>query len=269
MSKRKKKEEALAYYYNGKKAYELGNIDIAFTDFNKANHFFNNTEEHQILADILRILGEILFDKGQMIESRNHYKKAYTAFKKFGNLIGMADCYDQIALSFMLQGELGYALDYQQKALKHREGTPDKKGLARGLKNLAVITYRKDNDGNKALALLNEAMNLAKKGKDPQLVINIAIDRSKILSKLELFDEAMKDFIIIRRFSKKYSIKLPNEHEKEFSDLLIKLGFQKYDEGKLEDALKYLKNAVLLLKLTNDPILEKVELTISKIESKL
>lgn len=269
MSKKKKKEEALVHYYKGKKAHESGNTEEAYLYLNKAYQFYLHTEEYPIIADILRILGEILFNKGQMIESRNHYKKAYGAFKNFGNLIGMADCYDQIALSFMLQSELGYALDYQQKALKYREGTPDKKGLARGKKNLAVITYRKDNEGEKALNLLNEAMELAKKGKDPQLVINIALDRSKILTKLGLYDEAMKDFIIVRRFSKKYSIKLPDEHEKEFSDLLLNLGFQKYDEGKLEEALKYLKNAVLILKIKNDPIIEKVELTIAKIELKL
>jgi tetratricopeptide (TPR) repeat protein len=169
----------------------------------------------------------------------------------------------------MLQSELGYALEYQQKALKHRDSTADKKGLARGLKNLAVITYSKDNDSEKALKILNEAMELAKKGKDPQLVINIAIDRSKMLSKLELYDEAMKDFVIVRRFSKKYSIKLPNEHEKNFSDLLLNLGFLKYDQGKFEDALKYLKNAALILKTKNDPIAEKVISTIQKIELKL
>ena len=164
---------------------------------------------------------------------------------------------------------LDYALEYQQKALKHRESTADKKGLARGLKNLAVITYRKDNESDKALNLLNNAMELAKKGKDPQLVINIATDRSKILSKLGLFDEAMKDFVIVRRFSKKYSIKLPSEHEKEFSDLLLNLGFLKYDQGKFEEALKYLKNAALILKTKNDPITEEVESTIQKIELKL
>jgi tetratricopeptide (TPR) repeat protein len=269
MSKRKKKEEALAYYSKGKKAFESRDSDEAYIDLNKAYQFYSHSEEYPILADILRILGEILFDKGQLIESRNHYKRAYAAFKNYGNLIGMADCYDQIALSFMLQSELDHALDYQQKALKHRGSTADKKGLARGLKNLAVITYSKDNESEKALNLLNEAMELAKKGKDPQLVINIATDRSKILSKLELFDEAMKDFVIVRRFSKKYSIKLPADHEKDFSDLLLNLGFLKYDQGKFEDALKYLKNAALILKTKNDPIAEKVESTIQKIELKL
>jgi tetratricopeptide (TPR) repeat protein len=90
-----------------------------------------------------------------------------------------------------------------------------------------------------------------------------------MLSKLGLYDEAMKDFVIVRRFSKKYSIKLPTEHEKDFCDLLLNLGFLKYDQGKFDDALKYLKNAALILKTRNDPIAEKVISTIQKIELKL
>ncbi|NHJ49525.1 MAG: tetratricopeptide repeat protein [Asgard group archaeon] len=269
MSKKKKKEEALAYYYKGKKAYEQGKIDASFTDLDTAYQFFKHTEDHPIIADILRIQGEILFEKDNLIESRNHYKKAYLSFKSFGNKIGMADCYDQIALSFMLQSELIHAFDYQQKALKLRESTPDKRGLARARKNLAVIIYQKDDDGEKALQLLNDAMELAKKGKDPQLVINIAIDLSKIHSKLGLFDEAMKNFVIARRFSKSYNIKLSEEHEKEFGDLLLNLGFQKYDEGQYEESLKFLKNAALILKAKNDPLAEEVEATIVKIEMKI
>jgi tetratricopeptide (TPR) repeat protein len=269
MSKKKKKEEALAYYYKGKKAYELGKIDVGFSDLETAYQFYKHTEEHPIIADILRIQGEILFEKNNLIESRNHYKKAYLAFKNYGNKIGMADCYDQIALSFMLQSELTHALDYQQKALKIRESTPDKKGLARARKNLAVIIYQKDDDGEKALQLLNDAMELAKKGKDPQLVINIALDLSKILSKLGHFDDALKNFVIARRFSKEYSIKLPEENVKEFGDLLLNLGFQKYDEGLFEESLKFLRNAALILKSQDDPIAEEVEATILKIEMKI
>jgi tetratricopeptide (TPR) repeat protein len=266
---RKKKEEALARFYRGKKAFEAGNVDEAFEDLESSYQFYKHTNEYPLIADILRIQGEILFEKNNLIESRNHYKRAFLAFKNYGNKIGMADCYDQIALSFMLQSELGHALDYQQKALKFRKETPDKKGLARAKKNLAVILYQKDNESEKALQLLNDAMEIAKKGKDPQLVINIALDLSKILTKLGSFDDAMKNVVIARRFSKKYSIKLPSDHEKEFGDLLLNLGFQKYDEGQFDESLKYLKNAVLILKTFNDPLATEVEATIEKIESKI
>ena len=237
MSKKKQKEEAAIHFMQGKKAYETGNVDDAYNKLNKALEFYRHTTEHVILADIQRILGVIYFNKGKMIESRNLYKRAYLAFKNYGHKIGMADCYDEIAISFMLQNELKYAEEYQTKSLKLRKGTPDKKGLARGLKNLAIIVYKKDGDAKKVFGMLKEALELAKKGKDPQLVINIAIDQSKILNKLGKYDDAMKSFIIARRFSKQFSLKLPDDHEEDFGDLLLNLGLKKYDEGNLEEAL--------------------------------
>ncbi len=269
MSKKKQKEEASMQYLLGKKAYEARNAEKAFNALELALQYFRNSTEHVILADIHRILAEIFFEKGNMIESRNHYKRAYLAFKNFGHKIGMADCYDNIAISFMLQDELKYAQEYQTNALKLRKGTPDKKGRARGLKNLAIIIYKKDDDGEKATKLLNEAIELAQKSKEPQLVINIALDQSKILNKLGKFEEAMKAYIIARRFSKKYSIPLSEEREEEFGDLLLNLGLKRYDEGDLEEALKYLKNAAFIFKSKKNPLLESVELTIQKIDQHL
>ncbi|NHJ32619.1 MAG: hypothetical protein FK732_07140 [Asgard group archaeon] len=266
MSKKKQKEEASLQYLQGKKAYEARNAEQAYIALEKALHYFRNTSEYVILADIHRILAEIFFEKGNMIESRNHYKRAYQAFNNYGHKIGMADCYDNIAISFMLQDELKHAKDYQTNALKLRKGTPDKKGRARGLKNLAIIIYKKEEDGEKAIKLLNEAIELAQKSKEPQLVINIALDQSKILNKLGKFEEAMKAYIIARRFSKKHSIPLSEEREEEFGDLLLNLGLKRYDDGDLEEALKYLKNAALILKSKNNPLVEDVEQTIQKIE---
>jgi len=269
MSKKKQKEEATMQYLQGKKAYETRNEEIAYSTLEQALHYFKNSEEHVILADIHRILAEIFFEKGNMIESRNHYKRAYLAFKNYGHKIGMADCYDNIAISFMLQDEYRHAEEYQTNALKLRKGTPDKKGRARGLKNLAIIIYKKEDDGERAIKLLKEAIELAQKSKEPQLVVNIALDQSKILNKLGKFEEAMKAYIIARRYSKKYSIPLSEEREEEFGDLLLNLGLKRYDDGSLEDALKYLKNAALIFKAKNNPLLETIEPTIQKIEEHL
>ncbi|HUT79900.1 MAG TPA: tetratricopeptide repeat protein [Candidatus Bathyarchaeia archaeon] len=263
------KEEATTQYLNGKKEYSSGNFDEAFLELQNALHFYRNSSENVILADIHRILGEILFNKGNLVESRNQYKRAYQAFKNFGNKIGMADCYDQVAVSFMMQDEYQYAEEYQLKAIEIRRSTGDKKGLARGLKNLAVIAYKKETNEKKALGYLEEALDLAQKSKDPQLVINIALDQAKILNKLGIYEEAMKSFVIVRRFSKKYSISLPNEHETEFGNLLLNYGLLKYDQGNLEDALKYLKNAILIFKSTNNSFAESIESTIQKIEQLL
>lgn len=267
MPKLKPKEEAKINLLNGKKAFESGNSSQALLNLEKAYQFYKHTEEHVILAEVLRIIGEIYFEKGKMIESRNHYKKAYMAFRNYNHKIGMADCYDKIALSFMLQDELVHAEDYQIKALKTRGKTPDKKGKARGLKNLAIIKFKKSGDEEVAIQLLTEAIELAKKSKDPQLVINIANDISKMSNKVGDFETAMNYAVIARRFSKEYSIKLPEESEEEFTNLLINLGLQKYDEVEYDQALKYLKSALLILKSNNNPMLISIEETIEKIES--
>lgn len=267
MSKLKPKDEAKMSLLKGKKAFDSGNSSQALLDLEKAYQFYKHTDEHVILAELLRIIGEIYFEKGKMIESRTHYKKAYMAFRNYNHKIGMADCYDKIALSFMLQDELVHAEDYQIKALKIREKTPDKKGKARGLKNLAIIQYKKSENVEEAIQLLTEAIELAKKSKDPQLVINIANDIAKMSNKVGDFETSMKYAVIARRFSKEYSIKLPEESELEFADLLINLGLQKYDEVEYNQALKYLKNALLILKSNNDPMITSIEETIAKIES--
>jgi len=114
---------------------------------------------------------------------------------------------------------------------------------------------------------MKKAIELAKKSKDPQLVINIANDISKMSNKVGDFETSVKYVVIARRFSKEYSITLPEESEEEFADMLINLGLQKYDEVEYDQALKYLKNALLILKSNDDPMLASIKETIEKIES--
>ncbi len=268
MPKVKPEDEAQSHFLSGKKAFEAGNLDEAFQDLNLALKYYRRSSEDAILAETLRMLGELYYDKGKMIESRNHYKRAFQSFKNLNHKIGMADCYDKIAISFMLQGELEHAEDYQEKAIDIRKNTPDKRGLARGLKNLAIIKYKMGSDLEKALEILENAMSLASKSKEPQLVINICLDKAKVEIKLGLLEEAMKSNVIARRFSKKYSLKLPEESQDEFADLLIQLGLNAYDEGAMEPALKYLKNASLILKSNDKEVSTSVLEIISKLEEK-
>ena len=268
MPKVKPEDEAELHFLSGKKAFEVGNSDDALRDLNLALRHYRNSTEHSILAELLRMLGELYYDKGKMIESRNHYKRAFQSFKNFNHKIGMADCYDKIAITFILQGELVHAENYQEKALDIRRNTPDKRGLARGLKNLAIIKYKMGTELDKALEILENAMSLASKSKEPQLVINICLDKAKVEITLGLLEEAMKSNVIARRFSKKYSLQLPDESQDEFADLLIQLGLNAYDEGTMEQALKYLKNASLILKTNDKVISSSVTEIISKLEEK-
>ncbi len=268
MPKVKPEDEAQLYFLSGKKAFEVGNSDDAFQDLNLALKYYHHSTEHAILAEMHRMLGELYYDKGKMIESRNHYKRAFQSFKNFNQKIGMADCFDKIAITFILQGELEHAEDYQEKALDIRKNTPDKRGLARGLKNLAIIKYKMGTDLKKALEMLDHAISLASKSKEPQLVINICLDKAKVEIKLGLLEEAMKSNVIARRFSKKHSLKLPDESQDEFADLLIQLGLNAYDDGAMEQALKYLKNATLILKTNDKQISSSIADIISKLEEK-
>jgi len=267
LPKSKPTDEAISQYSKGKQAFDAGSTDDAFNELKKAYHSFKDTSEQVVIADIQRMLGELYFIKGDLIESRNYYKKAYFSFKISGNKIGMADCYDSVAISFMLQSEYNYAKEYQEKAIKIRQKTADKKGLARGLKNLAIIIYKMENNHGKALDLLTEALDLAKKAKDQQLIINISLDQSKILSKIGSYEEALRSFILARRLSKEHSLKLPDEQDNEFGDLMLNIGLKKYDEGDLEEALKYLKNASLIYQKNNNPLFETIDPTIQKIEA--
>lgn len=268
MPKVKPEDEAKLHFLSGKKAFEAGNSVDALRDLNLALKYYHHSTDHAIIAELLRILGELYYDKGKMIESRNHYKRAFQSFKTFNHKIGMADCYDKIAITFMLQGELKHAEDYQEKAIDIRTNTPDKRGIARGLKNLAIIKYKIGTDMEKTLEILEQAMSLASKNKEPQLVINICLDKAKVEIKLGLLEEAMKSNAIARRFSKKYSLKLPDESEAEFADLLIQLGLNAYDEGAMEQALKYLKNASLILKTNDKEVSSSVKTIIIKLDEK-
>ncbi|NHJ03236.1 MAG: tetratricopeptide repeat-containing protein [Candidatus Heimdallarchaeota archaeon] len=268
MPKIKPEDEAKQHFQTGKKAFESGKVDDAFQELNLALNYYRQSNEQAILAEVYRMLGEIYYNQGKMIESRNHYKRAFQSFKSFNHKIGMADCYDKIAISFMLQDELKHAEDYQEKAIDIRKNTPDKRGLARGLKNLAIIKYKLGVDYKKALEILEHAMSLASKSKEPQLLINICLDKAKVETKLDLLEEAMKSHVLARRFSKKYSLKLPEESEDEFVDLLIQLGLKAYDSGAMEQSLKYLKNASLILKTNNKEVSSAVEAIIIKLEEK-
>jgi tetratricopeptide (TPR) repeat protein len=209
---KRKQEEAKDNFRKGKQAFDEGDIGLAFKELHKALDYYQQTDEDVILAEIHRLLGSLYFDKGQLIDSRNYYKRAFKHFKNFGQKIAMADCYDKIAISFMVQSELSHAEDYQIKAINIRKKTPDKKGLARGLKNLAVIQYQLTNNSDKALALLEEALDLAKRANEPKLVASISLDQANILNKLERYEEAVGFYVIARQLRKKYSITLPEEN---------------------------------------------------------
>lgn len=269
MPKPKPEEEAKKLFIEGKSAFDAGKMDLALESLSKSLQFYRHSSDNIILAEIQRMLGEIYYERGELIESRNLYKRAYLAYKATGHKIRMADCYDKVALSFLIQSELRYAEEYQEKALKIREKTPDKKGIARALKNLAIIKYRITDDSTLALKRLDEAAELAKKSKDPQLAINIVLDKSKILAKIGNFEDAMQNALIARRLSKKFSINLPDDSELDLADILINLGLEKYDQGNLADSLKYLKNAVLIQKSYKEGISSNIEAIIQKLEEKI
>ena len=268
MPRVKPEDEAKQHFLSGKKAFDSGNSEQAIKDLISALHYYSKSDDHAVLAELYRMLGELFYDQGKMIESRNYYKRAFQSFKSFNHKIGMADCYDKIAISFMLQSELEHAEDYQEKAVDIRRNTPDKRGLARGLKNLAIIKYKLGVDYKKALEILEHALSLASKSKEPQLVINISLDKAKVEIKLDLIEEAMKSHMIARKFSKKYSLKLPEDSEDDFVNLLIQLGLNAYDKGDMELSLKYLKNASLILKTNEKEVSSAVEAIISKLEEK-
>ena len=267
MLKKKNAAEAKLNFSKGKKAFENGNYSEAYDNLKKALNFYRNTTEEVILAEIYRFLGEIYFDKGELINSRNSFKRAFTSFDSYKNKIGMADCLDKIALSFMIQGELIHAKEYQIRALKIRKETPDKKGLARGLKNLAIINYRLEENSDKLLEQLEEALALAKRSKDPQLMINIALDKSKIHLNIKQYEEAIQLAVFARRLSKKYSIAISDEKEIEFGEMLLNYGLEKFEEGYIKEALKYLKNSILIFKNKNSPLLNHAEDAIDKINN--
>ena len=269
MPKPKPEEEAKKLFIEGKSAFDAGKMDLALESLSKSLQFYRHSSDNIILAEIQRMLGEIYYERGELIESRNLYKRAYLAYKATGHKIRMADCYDKVDLSFIIQSELRYAEEYQEKALKIREKTPDKKGIARGLKNLAIIKYRITDDSTLALKRLDEAAELAKKSKDPQLAINIVLDKSKILAKIGNFEDAMQNALVARRLSKKFSINLPDDSELDLADILINLGLEKYDQGNLADSLKYLKNAVLIQKSYKEGISSNIEAIIQKLEEKI
>lgn len=268
MPKKKQQEEAKIHFHNGKKAFEIKQSEKAMSELIEALQYYRQTEEYVILAEIYRMLGELYFEKGEQIDSRNSYKRAYFAFENFNNKIGMADSYDKVALSFMIQDELEHAKDYQEKAIAIRKKTPDKKGLARGLKNLAIIVYQLKEDYESAISLLNEAIALMSRIKEPQLTINILRDKYKLHLKNKKFEEAMESLMIARRLGKKFGIKLSEETEIDFGEILLNLGLEYYEKGNKEQALKFLKNAKLALQQRDNEILESVENIISKLEKK-
>ncbi|MBD3191710.1 MAG: tetratricopeptide repeat protein [Candidatus Heimdallarchaeota archaeon] len=265
MPKAKISEEAKINFLKGKELFEKGLIDEAIFHLKKAVRHYQYTSEYPVLAEIQRMLGQLAFDKGKMLDSRAFFRKAYSSFKRFGNKIAMADCYDKIAVSFMVQSEYRHAENYQKKAIDIRKETPDKKGLVRALKNLAAIKYSiNERNSDEALELLEEAMRIARKANAPQLLIKLSLDQVKIYTKLKDYSSALKAMVTARRVSKEQSIALPEDNDQEFGELLLNVGLQHYDEGDFKTSLKYLKNASLILK--ND---EKVELLVQKLQKHL
>jgi tetratricopeptide (TPR) repeat protein len=267
MPKAKKEDLAKLHFLQGKKAFEQADNKKTIRELQKALPYYETIGEHPIIAEIHRMLGGALFNLGKMIEARNNYKRAYSSFRDFGNKIGMADCFDQIVISFMVQKEYQHALKYQEKALRIRRETPDKRGLARGLKNLAVIVYRLENKAEKPLSYLEEAFEKAKKVKDLQLLLNITLDQMRIYNESGDYKEALKNALFARKISKEFKVHLPESNLLELGEIFLNVGQQSMDEKDYGLALKYLEYAVTIFNSKGDPRSKEAENLIVKVQT--
>jgi serine phosphatase RsbU (regulator of sigma subunit)/tetratricopeptide (TPR) repeat protein len=144
--------KAKVLYFMGQINYDLGNYDEAIKAYNQSLQIRKNQNENNACALLNYVIGNALLAKGSFNEAMTSYQESLGFFDKTGNLEGVANCYNNIALVYdrLVRNEdfkqnvyyFKNALKYHNMALDMRAKTGNEYEMSNSMLNVANVYSR-------------------------------------------------------------------------------------------------------------------------------
>ncbi len=130
------------YVYNAK-----GESKSALNVFKESLKISEQINDKSGVATCYVNIGEIAFNKGDILASLENHHKGLKLFLELKELGGMAAAYGNLGEVYKEQGDFINALEYTQKALLAYEQTKDPLGIPGTLSNIGIM-YKENGDPN-------------------------------------------------------------------------------------------------------------------------
>jgi len=116
--------------------YLQGKTEDAWRFIQKAQSFSVKTGDEILLAQILNLKGNILFEMGKLDEAKKCYDSALTLFKEHNQLNGISKVYNNISTVYSRKGLSSLAVEFLKKSRDISRRIGDKSGEAIALLNI-------------------------------------------------------------------------------------------------------------------------------------
>lgn len=223
-------QNVAAYFCLGRSYYRVGEFDLAFEEFKKAERLASSRSD---LMYIYNWLGLVYQRKGDIDNALFYHERSLSLARDLGNTKLEATELNNIASIYHDKGELDKALDYYERSLRLHEDEKDKVAT---YNNIALIYYDKG-DYQKAIEYLKKAIDLGERSGDYHGVAISMFNLGDIYRQVKDFDKSfslLNDGLErIKRVGDKYWEAIG----------YASLGLLYRDKGDIRQAGNYLKQA--------------------------
>jgi signal transduction histidine kinase/Tfp pilus assembly protein PilF len=190
-------------------------------------------------------LARVKKEMGLFGEAENHLNKSLELRTQIGDKKGIASSYNELGNLFSLKGDLTEALRYYLLSLKARQELGSSAEIARSLTNIG-LTYRKLNSHSNALKYFEKALELSTETSDPIGMSYIYIHIGNTQKELKRYRES------IENYKKALTLREQSANEALRAPVLRNIAIALSEQGKTDEAKKYLNHALVILTKLSD-----------------
>lgn len=171
----------------------LGQYDLALEKFKKALEVRKDLNDLKGLAINHQNIGKALEELGNVDLALKSYEKSLNYNVKNKSVIGQIICYNSICNVLITKGSYKEALQMAQANYQRVRGLKDKYYYCQTLTRLG-LAYVKNNELDKAVAIVNEALEIAKNNNYDEFQVENLFNLSELYTKLDNKEKAFSFF---------------------------------------------------------------------------
>ncbi len=126
-------------FHRATACFGLARYTDALDAAKEAFTYFNDSTDHQQLAEVLTVLGKAYAGKGDLKNARIQIRNALASFFRIGAVDGIIRSYNELARIEFIRGEFDLAIDHLTEAISHCESKGDVDFRAKLVGNLGRI----------------------------------------------------------------------------------------------------------------------------------
>ena len=141
--------------------FQLGELDAAGPEFERALELGQQDGDDLLVARATNNLGMIANIRAQRDRALGLYSIAIAAYQRLGDVLGLAECHHNMAITFRDAGDLERADEHELRAIEFARDADNRMLLAQALLGRAEISYRNGDVAFAEAAALRAAADFA------------------------------------------------------------------------------------------------------------